>query len=508
MSTKKRLLAIQLVGSKEYPSVLYGVRTYRDGLFYVCSHLLSTGLYEIDMCQCYWGDSPLRYDLTQYDAILVSALGHHLVPNRQLLTQLKKKAGPNRPIIIGGPHATFAPHDVLRYADFAVIGAGERPAETLLDMIFGGPYPTPDNLPDRVAMMPEEGVLVIGNLSEQLPPMFAIHPSLYGQCPKLNWATVSFTRGCPYKCAFCYGVRIHGHQLVKKDVDVIADELDGIYQATGCSNFYVSDLNFGIDKGYTRRIIDKVRGKGYSFVALSRLELGDDLALVEELKDAGFSDFLLGVESIDEDTLSSYQKKTDANLQSQRIRAFSSIGLAVHGSFVFGADGQTYDDVLRAANWAAEHEFSFVCFAIYTDYPHQKRLYGTYQMFPNWRIMQSSPAYQHYSYVSIFPKSMRPSKLQRVVVQANKTFLEKRLSTGEQSPRMTRLKMWGRNSKYTMDKMEEYAQYLEKVEQPYYNANDELLEERLKKDYYSKIKGETGHLENIQVIRRESGALV
>lgn len=501
MLAKKRLLAIQLVGSDKYPTVLWRISTYRDGIFYVSSHLLSTGLYDIDLCQGYWNDSPMNYDLKNYDAILISGLGHQVVANRELLTNIRKEFGKNKPIIIGGPHATFAPYDALNYADFAVIGAGERPVEILLDRIFNGPYPTPDNPPDRVAMLANEKTLVIGNLSELAPPMIGINPSLFKASPKLHWATVSFSRGCPYNCSFCYGVKIHGHKLFKKDANIIAEELKDIHKATGCPNFYVSDLCFGIDKKYTHKIADKLRGKGYSLVALCRLELGDDPDLVDELKEAGFSDFLFGIESLSEDVLSSYKKKIDASLQSQRIKVFSKKGLAIHGSFVFGVEGQTYEDVMKAADWSANNEVSYVCFAIYTDYPYQDQLYGTKQLFPDWCMIQSSPAYQHYSYVSVFPKSMRPSKLQRTVIQAYKSFLTKRLSTNEYSPRMRKIKMWGRNMKYTTSRMEEYAQYLEKVEKPYYNSNDQLLEDILREEYYLKAKDNPRCFENMQLIR-------
>jgi len=508
MSKKKHLLAIQLGESEDYPTILYRIATYRDGIFYVCSHLLSTGLYDIDLCMCDWGDSPrvkkdspLNYQLDKYDAILISALGHQVAGSRDLLKRIRETVR-DKPIIMGGAHASFAPYEALRYADFAVIGMGEYTVETLLNMIFHGPYPTPDNLPDRVAVKSDNGTLVIGKLSKQCVPMTPINPSLYKKVPRLNWATVNFSRGCPYNCTFCYGVRIQGNKLLKKDVDVIGAELDEIHRATDCPRFYISDLNFGLDKRFTRQIVDRVRGKGYLFTGMARIELGDDADLVEELKSAGLIECCLGIESLSDDTLSCYQKQSDGMLHSQRIGTFVRKGLAVVGAFVVGTDDQTYDDLIKTAKWAAHNKITFLSLAVYSDYPYQKRLYGTYQMYADWRLMQFSPAFQYFLNVVHFPRQMRPSKLQRTLIQAYNTFLEKRLSTGEQSHVMTRIKMWRRYMDHILDKMEKYVQYLETVEKPYYNSHDELQEDRLKDDYYNRARRDPEHFENISVVMK------
>jgi hypothetical protein len=134
------------------------------------------------------------------------------------------------------------------------------------------------------------------------------------------------------------------------------------------------------------------------------------------------------------------------------------------------------------------------------EYPYQKRLYGTEQRFPDWRIIQTSPAYQNYCYVGIFPTSMRPSKLQRTFIGGFKKFLELRLASKEKSYRMTKIKIWAHNLRYVIEQMEKYAQYLETVESPYYNRNDELFEERLKDDYYKIIKNDPGHFEHMKII--------
>jgi hypothetical protein len=55
---------------------------------------------------------------------------------------------------------------------------------------------------------------------------------------------------------------------------------------------------------------------------------------------------------------------------------------------------------------------------------------------------------------------------------------------------------------HILDKMEKYVQYLETVEKPYYNSHDELLEDRLKDDYYNRAGRDPEHFENISVVMK------
>jgi hypothetical protein len=233
---------------------------------------------------------------------------------------------------------------------------------------------------------------------------------------------------------------------------------------------------------------------------MARLELGDDTQLVEDLKDAGFTDFFLGIESLNSNVLSDYNKKLDANLQTKRVRAFSEKGLAVHGAFIFGVEGQTTNDVLYAAKWAADTQISYGFFVCYMEYPYQNRLYGSEQLFPDWRIIQTSPAYQNYCYVGIYPTFMRPSKLQKSFIEGYKIFLENRLDDMDKSYRMTKIKIWHRNLKPVIDGMKKYAHYLESIEAPYYNSNDELLKDNLENDYHKWVKNDPLHFEHMKVI--------
>ena len=498
------MLAIQLDGSAEYPPVVPDRALYLDGLYYVCSYLLSTGQYDVDLCEMYRQDTLDDYDVTKYDAVLISCHARHVRAKEDLLLALRKKAA-GIPIIFGGPHATFAPYEVLRYGDFAVIGSGEVPVRVLLDRIFDGPYPTAGDLPDNIAMLSDDNSLVLGKAHRHTPPLVPINPVLFRQPQAVVWAAVNSARGCPHNCNFCYGRRIHGRKLIKQDVERFARELADIRKATGISRFYLTDLTFGCDRKYTRKLLQQIGDQGYEFVALTRVDFGDDPDLIREWRSGGVVGMYLGIESIDDSVLSSYNKGVDGDRQKQRVLAFTENGVGVCGTFIFGAEGQTCDDVRKAAEWAVETRLVTPIFACYADYPFQKVLFDTYQEIPDWRIMLDSPAFHHPAYVSTFPTRVRPSKLQRSFIDGYRLFFEKTVS--KEAVRAKReyvgySKLWHTYLSGTVyQKMEKYIKLLEQIEAPYYDGNDRLQEDKLQEDYYEAAQQDPRHFENMKVSR-------
>src|SRR5687767_8801799 len=118
-----QVLAVQLGFHKDYPDVTTLATTYNDGLYYVASFLQrELPEVQLQLCQMLWGEDPADFPLESYDYILISALSTHFWSNIPALELLQKRKQPHCKIIIGGPHATFAPHEALQYADYVILG--------------------------------------------------------------------------------------------------------------------------------------------------------------------------------------------------------------------------------------------------------------------------------------------------------------------------------------------------------------------------------------------------
>ncbi len=134
--------------SMSWAYVSYEPGTYSDGLYYVGS-FLKQNLPDahFDVCQMLWGDDPEDYPVESYDYILVSGLGTHFWSNLAAMRTVQKRKRPDAWAIMGGPHATFAPYEALKYVDFVILNEGEVPALQLIETLeSGGDLSTVHNL--------------------------------------------------------------------------------------------------------------------------------------------------------------------------------------------------------------------------------------------------------------------------------------------------------------------------------------------------------------------------
>lgn len=480
-----KLLFIQLGFHRDYPDVSTLATTYNDGIYYVASFVQrELPDCSVDICQMMWGQKPTARSLDTYDFILISALATQFWSNVATLQELRTRKRPDCKIIMGGPHAAFAPYEALEYADYVVLGEGEIPTVQLLRCLMeGGDLRTVDNL----CYLDDDGRLVFNSLVRYGNLNNTINPVLLQDAPRLHWATVSMSRGCPFNCSFCYAVRLLGRRFRTKDIHDVCGELDGIYEQTGCSRFYVTDLNFTTRKDFCYSVAEAVRGKGYKFIAMSRIDHADDRNLVSALRNAGFEEYCLGVESEDPIVLDAFNKKVDASLQTARLRSFAAQGIYTHSAIIFGLERQDMAAIERTARWCADARIVHPTFVCLAEYPFQNLLFGSRQDVEDHRIIMGVPTYQHYSFVGIFPRHMPPSRLQEGILQSYNTFFKRAFEIESRPQRRMRLKSYARSVAMGTAGMKRHAEFLRNLEQPYYTSSgtlrEELLEEAFEERY-------------------------
>lgn len=475
------ILAVQLGFNDSFPDVSTLATTYNDGIYYVASFVKrQLDNASVDMCQMFWGENPLDLPLERYDYILISALATHFWSNLAALEALQRRRKKGSVIIMGGPHAAFAPYEALKYADFAVIAEGEIPTLELIHALEAGEDPYRIN---NIAYIDDQGLLRINECQRFSGISNTIDPALLAKAPKLHWATVSMSRGCPFNCSFCYAIRLLGRQFRPKSVEDIVGELDGIYRQTGCSRFYVTDLNFTTRRDFCEAVADAVQDRHYKFIAMSRVEHADNLDLVLRLRRAGFEEYCLGVESESQKVLTAFNKKVDAGGQTGQLRRFAENDINIHSAIIFGLDIQDRDSILATARWCADARIVHPTFVCLAEYPFQNLLFGSRQDVEDHRIIMEVPTYQHYSFVGIFPRHMRPSELQRAIVDSYDVFFARAMEVETRPQRRTRVKSYARSVAMGRPGMERHIAFLEQLEKPYYTPSGSLRENLLKSDF-------------------------
>jgi acyl-CoA synthetase (AMP-forming)/AMP-acid ligase II len=133
----------------------------------------------------------------------------------------------------------------------------------------------------------------------------------------------------------------------------------------------------------------------------------------------------------------------------------------------------------HTARWCADARIRHPTFVCLAEYPFQNLLFGSRQDIENHRIIQGVPTYQHYSFVGICPRHMRPSQLQRAIRDSYDIFFARAMAAEQRPQRRMRLKAYARSVALGKDGMERHIQFLEALEKPYYTPSGELWEERL-----------------------------
>jgi radical SAM superfamily enzyme YgiQ (UPF0313 family) len=267
-------------------------------------------------------DNERNYDIVNINFTTSTA------PRAYEIADLFKKKGIT--VVLSGLHAAACPQEALQHGDSVLLGRGELNWLNLLADVENNSikplYPS-----------------VSYNESISIPPSNITLPGF------MITAAIEATRGCPYCCDFCPEASIDGgSQFFTRPVKDVIEEIKALPQKM--IMFYDSSLT--IDTEYTRQLFEEMKGLGKRFFCNGNVNvLANDSEFVQLSREAGCVSWLIGFESISQQTIDEVGKKTN-NVDEYR-KAITNIhdhGMAVIGCFIFGFDSDTpiiFRDTLR-----------------------------------------------------------------------------------------------------------------------------------------------------------------
>jgi radical SAM superfamily enzyme YgiQ (UPF0313 family) len=189
-----------------------------------------------------------------------------------------------------------------------------------------------------------------------------------------------------------------------------------------------------------------------------------------------------GYESVQPETLSAYDKRQTFEQIVGAIHKLQDYGFGLLGSFVVGADSDTIETLERTVQFALEHELANAyLWPIWGHFPEQQTGFTT--ITPWWRSIFRGWAYCDGHYVTHFPKRMRPSTLQRALIDAYRTIYSPRqVLRALRRGRFTDAR-WKLAHRYLWSDIEpgprEYVGFLQQIEDGLYDEAGQLLEDKL-----------------------------
>ncbi len=302
-------------------------------------------------------------------------------------------------VMIGGIHASGIPEEALKYADHVVVGEGEN---IIVDLVEG-------NIKEKIVYAPP-----IEDINKIPFPDYSI---LKTPC---NAANVMTSRGCPFSCIFCTTSRMF-HPYRYRTPDNVIKELE-MYKRMGFKYVNFEDDNFTANKERAKEILRKMIDNNLVFKEtffFGRTDLAYDEELLQLLSDAHLNRVLIGIESLNQDSLDYINKKqkiSDIEYAGEMLQKYK---IKLIASIVLGLDHDTKEDIRKSVEFSKKINAYQLQPAILTPYP------GTplYEQFEKEdRIIIKDWQYYDMMNVVFQPKNMTPWELEKEFFNAVKNF--------------------------------------------------------------------------------------
>jgi radical SAM superfamily enzyme YgiQ (UPF0313 family) len=233
--------------------------------------------------------------------------------------------------------------------------------------------------------------------------------------------TLQASRGCPFDCEFCSIVLMLGHTMRYKKPESIVAELEQIYKHDIMGRiarrpiFFIDDNIFGNPKQFKdicRAIIalnKKYPGFSASFGSQLTINATKDKEALSLMREAGFYNVFIGLESTNIDVLKSYKKFHNVAFDyDDAIGRMREYGLEVVASFIFGTDAETTECFDAAFNFFDRNNILFPYFNILTPIGKQWKRY-----LMEGRLLTVKPRLYDAHHTVFVPMKMRPIELQK-----------------------------------------------------------------------------------------------
>jgi radical SAM superfamily enzyme YgiQ (UPF0313 family) len=395
----------------------------------------------------------------------------------------------NIPVVIGGTHATYFLEDCLKHCDIVVLREGD---DTIVELV--------NSLANNGALSGVAGIAYKENgrtvitACRRGPATFDTiqNYKLINGFRKFSWVdihrksrvpllTVQSSRGCPFHCSFCIVDTMFDNYRVRNIENIMADLTDK--RQYGRKLLFV-DNYFGADISYTKQLLKRMIEADFDFkiMVLCRIDIARDEELLALMRKAGIVALYIGIESIQPETLVGYAKGQTVEKIRSTVKKFHSFGFRLSGSFVVGADTDSLETIEATVRFAIESEIE-VCyfFPIWGHYIEKKL--GNRSIIPWYRSIFKGWDYCDGNFVTHFPKHMRPSDLQRAVIDAHRNvysarvFLQfaRRKNWVAIKEKAANLYAW----KFIEKGLQEYIPWLKSLEKDFYDKNGRLIKNRL-----------------------------
>jgi len=287
------------------------------------------------------------------------------------------------PLIMGGPHSICFPEKVLTdcpAVDVSVFGEGE----TVMPELAGW-------LEKKASLSGVKGVcfrgpggaVVRNPLGESIADLdsipspawhlydFSLYRSLPGQNRAFPVAPLITSRGCPYRCTFCFQAGNKAFRYRRHSPERIIGEIENLYKNFGIREVMFWDDTFAMNIDWMEKFCSGLKAKvRLPWSCYGRVNTVSE-KMLRLMADAGCWNIFYGYESGSQQMLDLIQKGTTIEQCLAATRWAKEAGMQIRASFMIALPGETPEMARKTIDFAIKLNPDYVQFL--PTYPE----YGT-----------------------------------------------------------------------------------------------------------------------------------
>lgn len=241
--------------------------------------------------------------------------------------------------------------------------------------------------------------------------------------------TFQGTRGCPYNCSFCPTVRLsQGKGYRRRSMESSIQYLHGHLARSNIRRVMFEDPTAALpfDKR-SHAFFEALAGNptGMKATLLVRADICEDRKLLDVMKAAGVFNLCVGIESLTEKTLIDFKKRTSYDTNRKAMDIFHERGFAITALFIVGYDTDDLDTFEKIRDFINETGIEKWRVSPLSQLPESEDMFMPAHRCFLWdefsRYGRAVVDYCNGEFVIFYPKHMKPSTLQKKLMEFNLT---------------------------------------------------------------------------------------
>ena len=309
------------------------------------------------------------YHIPECDIFLQSIYTLDVDEQIKLVAGLRKDY-PQAVHLAGGPHAQEFPKEMQEFFDAIFIGECEellfRAIEDFERNDLQKLYSNPQGVDVNEYAIPRRNFLAKSNVSRT--DMLSLKRD--SSFKDLRGTTVLFSRGCPYKCAFCAMEKTRkGAGIRYRRPDLIVEEIEYLKRDYGIQGISLLD-EIGIPMRRKEAIthLEAIGSCDVVWRGQCRVD-GVTPEIAELARQSGCVALGLGVESAWQISLDAIDKQINLTRAKETIRILKAHGIEVRLYMILGLPGEPPDIVQRSWDFVQETDPDLVILSLLTMRP-------------------------------------------------------------------------------------------------------------------------------------------